>query len=130
MTQTTIPDKLYFKIGEVAKMADVPPHVLRYWETEFVAIRPKRASSKQRLYRRKDVELILNIKSLLHHQGYTIAGAKKFLESGEAMTQSFASKPQLLASPPQVGGKDLPRRLKALKAELKELQKILQGKEQ
>jgi len=130
MTQTTIPDKLYFKIGEVAKMADVPPHVLRYWETEFVAIRPKRANSKQRLYRRKDVELILNIKSLLHHQGYTIAGAKKFLESGEAIPRSFTSEPQVLASPPQVGDSDLPQRLKALKTELKELQKILQGKEQ
>ncbi|BHH83758.1 MerR family transcriptional regulator [Desulforhopalus sp. 52FAK] len=78
----SIPDKLYFKIGEVAKMADVPTHVLRYWESEFPGIKPKRASSKQRLYRRQDVELILKIKTLLHKQGYTIAGAKKLIQSG------------------------------------------------
>lgn len=78
----SIPDKLYFKIGEVAKMADVPTHVLRYWESEFPGIKPKRASSKQRLYRRQDVELILKIKTLLHEQGYTIAGAKKLIQSG------------------------------------------------
>ncbi len=77
-----IPDKLYFKIGEVAKFANVPTHVLRYWESEFPAIRPKRANSKQRLYCKKDVELILQVKLLLHDRGYTIAGARKFLESG------------------------------------------------
>ncbi len=74
-----IPDKLYFKIGEVGKLACVASHVLRYWESEFKGIRPKRANSNQRLYRREDVELILQIKSLLHEQGYTISGAKKFL---------------------------------------------------
>ena len=80
--KTEIPDKLYFKIGEVAKMAEVPTHVLRYWESEFSGISPKRANSKQRLYKKQDVELILNIKVLLHEQGYTIAGARKLLESG------------------------------------------------
>ena len=65
MKKNTIPDKLYFKIGEVAKMADVPTHVLRYWESEFSGISPKRANSKQRLYKRQDVELILDIKTLL-----------------------------------------------------------------
>lgn len=74
-----IPDKLYFKIGEVSKLADVAPHVLRYWESEFSDIKPKRATSKQRLYRREDVELILVIKNLLHIQGYTIAGARKLI---------------------------------------------------
>jgi DNA-binding transcriptional MerR regulator len=74
-----IPDKLYFKIGEVAKLAGVPPHVLRYWESEFSAIHPKRANSKQRLYRRADVELILKLKELLHERRYTIAGARKYL---------------------------------------------------
>lgn len=75
-----IPDKLYFKIGEVAKMAEVPTHVLRYWESEFPEIKPKRASSRQRLYRRQDVELILKIKDLLHGKGFTIAGAKKLMK--------------------------------------------------
>lgn len=78
-----IPNKLYFKIGEVAKMADVPTHVLRYWESEFKTIKPKRTSSKQRMYRRKDVELILNIKDLLHTKGYTIAGAKRLINTGK-----------------------------------------------
>lgn len=82
----TIPDKLYFKIGEVGKLAQVPTHVLRYWETEFKNIRPKRANT-QRLYRREDVELILRIKILLHEQGYTIAGARKLLEQGNARQQ-------------------------------------------
>jgi len=81
MMTSDIPDKLYFKIGEVSKLADVAPHVLRYWESEFPAIKPKRAGSKQRLYRRKDVELILTIKNLLHLQGYTIAGAKKLISA-------------------------------------------------
>ena len=79
-----IPDKLYFKIGEVSKLAEVAPHVLRYWESEFSDIKPKRATSRQRLYRREDVELILIIKNLLHTQGYTIAGARKLiLESNQ-----------------------------------------------
>ncbi len=77
-----IPDKLYFKIGEVSKLACVDPHVLRYWESEFSEIRPKRTHSNQRLYKREDVETILVIKSLLHEQKYTISGAKKFLQTG------------------------------------------------
>lgn len=81
--QAEIPDKLYFKIGEVSKMAGVAPHVLRYWESEFKAIKPKRAESKQRLYKRDDVELILQIKSLLHDQGYTISGARHYLAASK-----------------------------------------------
>lgn len=73
-----LPNKLYFKIGEVAKYADVAPHVIRYWESEFDRIRPKRANSRQRLFRKDDVLLILEIKELLHNQGFTIAGAKNF----------------------------------------------------
>jgi len=77
--QVQIPDKLYFKIGEVALLADVKPYVLRYWESEFSAIRPNKSRSNQRLYRKKDIELILRIKDLLYNQGFTIAGAKKIL---------------------------------------------------
>ena len=72
-----IPDKLYFKIGEVCKITGIKQHALRYWETEFSVIRPQRASSKQRLYRRIDVENILKIKKLLREDGYSIAGVKK-----------------------------------------------------
>lgn len=80
-----IPDKLYFKIGEVSKLACVEPHVLRYWETEFTQIQPKRAASNQRLYRRVDVETILVIKTLLHEREFTISGAKKFLKEGTTL---------------------------------------------
>ncbi|HBT96826.1 MAG TPA: MerR family transcriptional regulator [Desulfobulbaceae bacterium] len=75
-----IPDKQYFKIGEVARLLNEPPHVIRYWESEFPAIKPKRAgTSQQRLYRHEDVELFLGIRSMLREQGYTLAGARKML---------------------------------------------------
>jgi DNA-binding transcriptional MerR regulator len=72
-----IPDKLFFKIGEVASLLDVKTHVLRYWETEFSALQPVKSRTNQRLYRRKDVETALLIKELLYRQGFTIAGARK-----------------------------------------------------
>lgn len=74
-----IPDKKYFRIGEVSGLVGVDPHVLRYWETEFKLIRPRRARSNQRLYRRQDVENLLRIKTLLHDEGYTISGARRLL---------------------------------------------------
>ena len=76
-----IPDKIYFRIGEVSNIVGVDTHVLRYWETEFAIIKPFRGKSKQRLYRRQDVENLLRIKGLLHDEGYTISGARKFLKS-------------------------------------------------
>ncbi len=76
-----LPDKRYFKIGEVSKLANAAPHVIRYWESEFPQITPHRAASRQRLYRREDVHLILRIKDLLHFQGFTIAGAKKIISN-------------------------------------------------
>jgi len=89
-----IPNKLYFKIGEVSKLACVEPHVLRYWETEFKEIQPRRANSNQRLYRREDVETVLQIKALLHEQGFTISGAKRFLtDGGQAPVGDVTSPP-------------------------------------
>ncbi len=77
-----IPDKTYFKIGEVCKLTGLKQHVIRYWESEFKQfIRPKRAGSKQRLYRRGDVEYFFRLQKLLKGDGLTIAGAKKFLAS-------------------------------------------------
>lgn len=75
-----IPDKHYFKIGEVSALLDLKPYVLRYWETEFDILNPTKAKSRHRLYRRKDVELLLEIKRLLHGEGYTIDGARKKLK--------------------------------------------------
>jgi DNA-binding transcriptional MerR regulator len=85
-----IPDKPYFKIGEVAQLAGVEPHVLRYWETEFRTIRPEKTRSKQRLYSKKDVETVLAIKRLLYDEGYRIDGAKRRLRelAGDAPSAS------------------------------------------
>jgi DNA-binding transcriptional MerR regulator len=112
-----IPDKLYFKIGEVAKLAEVPAHVLRYWESEFPGIKPKRANSQQRLYRYQDVELILKIKTLLHGAGYTIAGARKLLETGgEEKLDDVQSTPSPIGQQ---------QKLQIIKQELQQLQILL-----
>ena len=74
-----IPNRLFFRIGDVGELADVEPYVLRFWETEFPQLSPKKTSSGQRQYRRKDVETVLEIKRLLYDEGYTIAGARKVL---------------------------------------------------
>jgi len=76
-----IPDKLYFRIGEVSRLAGIKPYVLRFWETEFSSLGPKKSGKGHRLYRRKDVELVLEIKRLLYEKRYTIEGARKYLES-------------------------------------------------
>src|SRR5512139_992739 len=76
-----IPNKLFFKIGEVCEITDTQPYVLRYWESEFSALAPAKNSSGQRIYRRKDIETVLRIKQLLYEEGFTIAGAKKRLEA-------------------------------------------------
>jgi DNA-binding transcriptional MerR regulator len=75
-----IPDKLYFKIGEVAELLGVEPYVLRYWETEFTQLTPKKSGTGHRLYRRKDVELLLRIKQLLYEKRFTIEGARQALQ--------------------------------------------------
>jgi DNA-binding transcriptional MerR regulator len=72
-----IPDKLYFRIGDVARLCEVPAYVLRFWETEFPQLKPNKGGTGQRLYRRRDVEMALRIKSLLYDQGYTIPGARQ-----------------------------------------------------
>ena len=78
-----IPDKHYFKIGEVAELAGVEPYVIRYWESEFRSLRPQKSRSNQRLFRRKDVERILEIRRLLFEEGYKIEGARRRLEGRE-----------------------------------------------
>ena len=79
--QTKIPDKLYFKIGEVSKISGLPSHVLRFWESEFKRIKPRRTDTGQRSYTQKDVAIILEIKHLLHEKKFTIDGARKYLSS-------------------------------------------------
>ena len=83
-----IPDKLYFRIGDVARLAGIKPYVLRFWETEFPSLGPKKSGTGHRLYRRKDVELLLRIKHLLKEKRYTIEGARQSLTA-----ESRAPKP-------------------------------------
>ncbi|MGD8447949.1 MAG: MerR family transcriptional regulator [Desulfobacterales bacterium] len=78
--QKELPDKLYFKVGEVSAIVGVPAYVLRFWESEFKKINPKRSDSGQRLYRKSDIELILKIKHLLYDKKFTIQGAKQHLK--------------------------------------------------
>ena len=92
MVEDQIPtDKLYFKIGEVARIVGVKPYVLRYWETEFSVVKPGKTESRHRLYKRRDVETLLEIKKLLHGKRFTIEGARKFLSGGGGRESSTAS---------------------------------------
>src|SRR5262247_2634745 len=90
------PEKLFYRIGDVAEITGIKPHVLRYWESEFSGLHPRKNRAGQRLYERRDVELILEIKKLLYEQRYTISGAKKFL----AQRPKQASKKGVLAKGP------------------------------
>ena len=114
----SIPNKLFFKIGEVCEITDTQPYVLRYWESEFPALAPAKNSSGQRIYRRRDIETVLRIKQLLYEEGFTIAGAKKRLESEMA---GRVETPQPLKEPN--GDKD--RNRKALKQVRDQLREIL-----
>src|SRR3984893_8871207 len=88
-----IPDKLYFRIGEVSRLAGIKPYVLRFWETEFTGLGPKKSGTGHRLYRRKDVELVLEIKRLLYEKRFTIEGARKLLDARGKPEAARASAP-------------------------------------
>ena len=90
-----IPDKIYFKIGEVASIVGVKPHVLRYWESEFATLKPVKSRANQRLYRREDIEQALLIKQLLYQQGFTVSGARKKLkEEGRGVSPEVSTSSQ------------------------------------
>ena len=78
-TPVSIPDKLYFRIGDVSRLCSLPAYVLRFWETEFPQLKPNKGGTGQRLYRKRDVEMVLEIKRLLYGEGFTIAGARRLL---------------------------------------------------
>lgn len=94
-----IPEKLFFRIGEVCELIKVQPHVLRYWETEFSMLAPQKNKAGQRVYRRKDVEMVFRIRDLLYEEKFTIAGAKKKLleetRGGASRTKTVAQEPEL-----------------------------------
>lgn len=108
-----------YKIGEVCKMADVQPYVLRYWETEFPALAPNKSGGGQRLYTRREIDTILRIKQLLYSEGFTIAGAKKKLESEDAPPAA----PQAAAAAPP--SKELARALADVRRELQGILDLL-----
>ena len=113
-----IPNKLYFKIGEVSEITRIQPYVLRYWESEFKTIKPTRTKSKQRIYRKNDVEIILEIKRMLYEEKLTIAGARKKL-------QELKSKRKNQLQFDFDGKKDNRNILKEIKRELKAIRKML-----
>src|SRR5450432_1281117 len=96
-----IPDKLYFRIGEVSKLLGVEPYVLRFWETEFPGLSPKKSDTGHRLFRRKDVELLLHIKHLLYEKRFTIEGARQWLQTARTVHPTEpASQQSLFADEP------------------------------
>jgi DNA-binding transcriptional MerR regulator len=108
-----IPDKLFFRIGEVSELAQTQPYVLRYWETEFPSLKPTKSPSGHRLYRRQDVEMVLEIKRLLYEEGFTIEGARKYLAGNSNPTAE--AKPKASAAP---GAGPNRAQIKAIKREL------------
>lgn len=118
--EIVIPDKLYFRIGEVAALSALPAYVLRFWETEFPQIKPTKGSTGQRMYRRRDVETVLHIKRLLYDDGYTIAGAREKLKA-DAKSKTAQAVLPLIATPPT-------DRLKRLRQEMRDLLQMMNGK--
>jgi DNA-binding transcriptional MerR regulator len=118
-----IPDKLYFRIGEVARLCSVAPYVLRFWETEFTQLKPNKSGTGQRLYRRRDVEMALRVKRLLYDEGYTIAGARQAIQ---AETRSKrAGQPELPLPQQQQAAQRAEARLHKVRKELREILSIL-----
>src|ERR1035438_800380 len=94
-----IPDKLFFRIGEVSQLVGVEPYVLRYWESEFPGLSPRKSNTGQRMFRRKDVEMLLHIKQLLYDKKFTIEGARKALKSEKTISPKPARQVELFADP-------------------------------
>jgi DNA-binding transcriptional MerR regulator len=115
-----IPDKLYFRIGEVARLCDVPAYVLRFWESEFPQLKPNKGGTGQRLYRRRDVETALRVKSLLYDEGYTIPGARQAIKSEMKHNAS-----QLALAMPEGPVTATNQQLKKLQKDLRELLTML-----
>jgi DNA-binding transcriptional MerR regulator len=115
-------DRLYYRIGEVSRITGLKPHVLRYWESEFKVIKPHKGGSLQRLYRRKDLDLILKIKKLLYEEGFTIAGAKKKIRDLEKL-ENKQMKLKLVEK--KSNGKDH-ELLASVKEELKGIRRMLE----
>ena len=119
--EVLIPDKLYFRIGEVARLCRLPAYVLRFWETEFPQLKPTKSSTGQRMYRRRDVENVLRIKRLLYDEGFTIAGARQQLTAEARKSKTQAGMLFPAAAPSKDG-------LRRVRQELQELLGMLKAK--
>ena len=116
-----IPNRLYFRIGDVSELLGVEPYVLRFWETEFPTLQPRKGKTGHREYKRKDVELLLEIKRLLYDEGFTISGARKTLKDrGRSGRKKQVSQMELIPEPPKLGAA-----LAGVKKELQEIVSIL-----
>jgi DNA-binding transcriptional MerR regulator len=115
---TRFPDKLFYRIGDVTEITGIKPHILRYWEAEFSGLHPRKTRAGQRLYERRDVELVLEIKKLLYEQRYTISGAKKFLARRPRQVSRKAA--------PAKGPRDLSAALQLCRQELRGLLALLE----
>ncbi len=122
------PKKLFYKIGEVCDITQVAPHVIRYWETEFSALKPSKNAAGQRIYRFKDVDLILEIKKLLYDEGYTIAGANKKIQAElNRKKEEKGSMDALKAAEQEARMGDRAARLAELKPVLDQLSGLTKG---
>jgi DNA-binding transcriptional MerR regulator len=118
-----IPDKLYFRIGDVARLCEVPAYVLRFWESEFQQLKPNKSGTGQRLYRRRDVEMALHIKRLLYDEGYTIPGARQVFQAEAREIRKRSGGPELPLPVP--GDNAAAAGLEKVRKELRELVAIL-----
>ena len=131
MNQVQIPNKLFFRIGEVCKLLDLEAYVLRFWEKEFPTLSPAKGANGRRMYRKKDVEMVLSIKGLLYEKGFTIAGAKKILANSrnkESLADLLWSKNLTEKSSSSVAAHPSPipaEKLSQLKNELRNILTIL-----
>jgi len=122
----TIPDRLYFKIGDVARLCGVETYVLRFWESQFPQLKPNKSGTGQRLYRRRDVELALEIKRLVHRDGYTLSGARTVLEQGQRRTpKGDDSQTKLPMTDPNKRLDDVAAAIGHVRAELREIVSLL-----
>ena len=118
-----IPNKLYFRIGEVCRLLKLEPYVLRFWESEFPSLSPAKGANGRRMYRKKDVEMVMTIKDLLYERGFTIAGARKVLSS----RKDAAANPAIARSPKSQAqlARPAPEKLDQVKLELRNILTIL-----
>jgi DNA-binding transcriptional MerR regulator len=130
-----IPDRLYFKIGDVARLCGVESYVLRFWESQFPQLKPNKSGTGQRLYRRRDVELAMEIKRLVHSEGYTLAGARVVLGEEQrrpANRSAGKASPEVIAPMPADGNRQRDRAAAVIghaRAELREIASLLASQE-